>query len=73
MGYKDYSSPENALDGSDRDCAIGQDSLGRSITECAKDAGMINIQLLARAIWHVYARCHCTISSQWTKPIGHGQ
>lgn len=43
MGYKDHSLPENALDGSDRDCAIGQDSLGRSITECAKDAGMINI------------------------------
>ncbi|WP_180039908.1 MULTISPECIES: choice-of-anchor I family protein [unclassified Acinetobacter] len=45
MGYKDHSLPENALDGSDRDCVIGAtDSLGRQVESCAKDAGMINIQ-----------------------------
>ena len=45
MGSKDYGLPENALDGSDRDCVVGvTDSQGQLIASCAKDAGMINIK-----------------------------
>lgn len=44
LGYKDHSTPENALDGSDRDCAPGQDALGQTAAPCEKDAGMINIK-----------------------------
>lgn len=45
MGSKEHGLPENALDGSDRDCLVGAtDSQGQLIASCAKDAGMINIK-----------------------------
>lgn len=45
MGSKDHGLPENALDGSDRDCVVGAtDSQGVLISSCDKDAGMINIR-----------------------------
>lgn len=45
MGSKDHGLPENALDGSDRDCLVGAtDSQGQLIASCTKDAGLINIK-----------------------------
>ncbi len=44
LGYKDHSLPENALDGGDRDCAVGLNSLGQTVSACGKDEGMIKIK-----------------------------
>ena len=45
LGYKDFGLAENALDAGDRDCVVGkQDYNAKTITACAKDEGMINIQ-----------------------------
>ena len=54
MGYKDIVCLKIPWMEVTIDCAIGQDSLGRSITECAKDAGMINI-----SSWRGYMACIC--------------